>query len=121
MERDFLLSRLTIALLAVVILVALGHLASASVSAMDTLGHRIDSGMVKIGDFASTESTRHADDHCDHEHESAECSPCPTCSGGLPPTPIEDSSIVASVRLLAVPSHYDDVVPNGIRRPPRSA
>ena len=71
------------------------------------------SGLVTAAD------THHGDEDAGHHHESVQCSHCPSCSGALPYAPALDCEDVVMVRALAIPWNYDDVVPDGIRRPPR--
>jgi len=109
---------LAIALCAIVLPVVLGILSFATTPATDAAGRSIES-MVIGSHLVTVGDSRHSDDDCGHDHESAECSPCSSCSAGLPsmtgPTPV----VMIISRVLILDSHYDDVVPEGIRRPPR--
>ncbi len=73
----------------------------------------IGSGHITVGE------TRHSDHSCRHDKKATDCSPCPSCSGGLPSGAGEDSEVMTIVRTPVFRSHYDDVVPVGIRRPPK--
>ena len=98
------------ALLAVLVLLGLGTDSDAGgIAAEVTMG----SDLVTVGDI------RHSSETCGHDHKSADCSPCPSCSGALPFTAGEDFEVISVVRASIRPSHYADVVPRGIRRPPR--
>ncbi len=73
----------------------------------------IGSGHITVGE------TRHSDHSSRHDQKAAEYSPCPSCSGGPPSRAGGDSDVMTIVRSPVFRSHYDDVVPVGIRRPPK--
>ena len=109
---------LAITLCAIALLAVLGTLSFDIASATDTTGHAVES-KVTGSDLVTVGSNRHSDDDCGHDHESAECSPCSSCSAGLPSTTGPDPDVTIIVRAPVLQSHYDEVVPGGIRRPPR--
>ena len=82
-------------------------------------GHSIESAVAMGSDLVGAGNTRLSDENCGRDHKSAECAPCPSCSGALPSTAAGNSQVILLVRTLIVQSHYDDVVPSGIRRPPK--
>ena len=60
-------------------------------------------------------------EHCKLHHLSSQGSPCPSCAGALPPTIGQNADEPVTAENEAIEPHYDDVVPTGIRRPPRSS
>lgn len=112
-------NHLAIALCAGLLLAVSGNLGFGMASETGGAGHGIESTATMGNDFVTAGDTRHGDDNCGLDHESPECSPCPSCSGALPSTAAGDSDVIAIVRAPIFQSHYDDVVPRGIRRPPK--
>ena len=105
-------------LCAFVLPVILGIFSLDTASATDAAGRAVGSTMMK-GDLVTVENSRHSHDDCGHDHESPECSPCSSCSAGLPSITGLTPDVMIVLRASAFKSHYDDVVPEGIRRPPR--
>jgi hypothetical protein len=112
-------NRLAIALCASVLLAVLASLGIGSVSATGGGERNIQAEVTMGSDLVTVGHTLHASLSCGHDHKSADCSPCPTCSGALPFTVGGDSNVRTLVRAPLLQSHYDGVVPTGIRRPPR--
>ena len=56
----------------------------------------------------------------DRRYLSAECSPCSSCSTVLPSTMGPPPNVMTALRVSVLKSRYNDVVPEGIHRPPRS-
>lgn len=107
-----------IALCAIVLPMVLGIFASGMASATDAANHAVES-TVMGSDLVTVGDNRHNDDDCGHGHDSTECSPCSSCSAGLPSTTRPSPDVMIVLRVPVFRSHYDDVVPGGIRRPPR--
>jgi len=106
-------------LCAVVMLAALAIFGFAPTSATELPGHGIEAVVTMGSDLVSVNDTRHSDEDCGHDHKSAECPPCPSCSGAVPSTADEDSHVVAIVQAPLIQSLYHGVVPSGVRRPPK--
>ena len=106
----------SIALCAAVLLALLGNIGFGTTGGA---GHGIESAVMMGSGLVTVGDTRHSDDTCGRDHTSAECAPCPSCPGALPSTAAGDPDVMMLVRTLVLQSHYDDVVPRGIRRPPR--
>ena len=106
------------ALCAFGLLVVLGIFSLDTASGTDAAGRAVGSTMME-SDLVTVEDSRHNHDHCGHDHESPECSPCSSCSAGLPSITGPTPEVMIVLRASAFNSHYDDVVPEGIRRPPR--
>lgn len=112
-------NQLVIVLATAVLLVVLANPGFGMASATGGTGHGIESAVAMGSDLVGAGNTRLSDDNCDRGHKSAECAPCPSCSGALPSTAAGNSQVILLVRTLILQSHYDEVVPSGIRRPPR--
>ena len=112
-------NQLAITLWAALLLAVLGSLGFGMASATGGTGHGIESAVAMGSDLVGAGNTRLSDENCDRDHKSAECAPCPSCSGALPSTAAGNSQVILLVRTLIVQSHYDEVVPSGIRRPPK--
>jgi hypothetical protein len=112
-------NQLAITLWAALLLAVLGNLGFGMASATGGTGHSIESAVAMGSDLVGAGNTRLSDDNCGRDHKSAECAPCPSCSGALPSTAAGNSQVILLVRTLILQSHYDDVVPSGIRRPPK--
>ena len=112
-------NHLAIALRAAVFLVVAGILGVVLSQATGDYGHSVEAEVTIGNDLVPFGDTRHRDGNCNHDHKFTECSPCPSCSGALPSPAERDCDILAIVRVPVFQSHYDDVVPRGIRRPPR--
>jgi len=110
---------LAIALCAAVLLAVLGDLGVVISPATGDYGRSVETDLTIGSELVTFGDTRHRDGNCDHDHKSTECSPCPSCSGALPFMAGEDPGVIALVRAPLLQSHYDGVVPRGIRRPPR--
>jgi len=109
---------LAIILCAILLPIALGTFGFGMASATDSARHTVES-KVTGSEFVTVGDTRHSDDDCGHDHESAECSPCSSCSAGLPSITGPTSDVTIVLTASALKSHYDGVVQEGIRRPPR--
>ncbi len=112
-------NQLAITLWAALLLAVLGNLGFGMASATVGAGHSIESAVAMGSDLVEVGNTRLSDDSCGRDHKSAECAPCPSCSGALPSTAAGNSQVILLARTLLLQSHYDDVVQSGIRRPPR--
>jgi hypothetical protein len=108
-----------IALGTAVLLAILANLGFGMASAPGGAGHDVKTAVAMGSGLITVGNTRHSDHGCRHDKKAADCSPCPSCSGGLPSGPGGDSEIMTIVRTPVFRSHYDDVVPVGIRRPPK--
>lgn len=106
-----------LALCAAAILVALAMAGFGTTSV--TLDTQSTVGTVESTGSIHVDDTRHTLDDCGHDHESAECSPCPSCSAVALTAAESGPDINMAARVPSLQSHYDDVVPTGIRRPPR--
>jgi hypothetical protein len=107
-----------VVLCAIVLAVVLGSLGFGTTSTTDAARHAFES-TVMGSDLVTVGDSRHSDDDCGHDHKSAECSPCSSCSAGLTSITGPTPDVMIVLRASALESHYDDVVPEGIRRPPR--
>ena len=112
-------NHLVIALGTAVLLAVLANLGFGMASATGGAGHGIESTLAMGSDLVTVGNTRLSDDNCGQDHKSAECTPCPSCSGALPSTAEGDPDVMMLVRSPVLQSHYDDVVPMGIHRPPK--
>ncbi len=109
---------LVIALGTAVFLAVLANLGF-GMAATGGTGHDVEAAVAMGGGHLTVGETRHSDHGCRHDIKAAECSPCPSCSGGLPSGAGGDPEVMTIVRTPVFRSHYDDVVPVGIRRPPK--
>lgn len=106
------------AVCALVLPVVLGIFSLDAASATDATGGAVGSTMME-SDLVTVEDSQQSHDDCGHDHESPECSPCSSCSAGLPSTTGPSHDFMIVLRAPVFRPHYDDVVPDGIRRPPR--
>lgn len=106
------------ALCAFVLPVVLAIFSLDAASATDATGRTVGSTMME-SDLVTSEDSRHSHDDCGHGHESPECSPCSSCSAGMPSATGPTPDVMIVLRASALKAHFDDVVPEGIRRPPR--
>ena len=112
-------NHLVIALGTAVLLAVLANLGFGMASATGGTGRDIEAAVTMGSGLVTAGETRHSDRGCRHDQESAECSPCPSCSGALPSRSGGDSNVIAIVLAPVRQTHHDDVVPKGIRRPPK--
>lgn len=110
--------RLAITLFAIVLAAAPDTLGVGVASATDAAASAVESKAVG-SHLVTVEDTRHSHHDCGYDHESAECSPCSSCSAGLPSTTGPSPDVMIVLRAPVLKLLYDDVVPGGIRRPPR--
>ena len=115
------LNHLAIALWAALLLAVVGNLGFGMASAASEHGNGdgYQSAVAMGSDLVTVGNTRLSDDDCSRDHKSAECAPCASCSGALPSTTAGDPGVILLDRTLILQSHYDDVAPSSIRRPPR--
>ncbi len=111
-------NQLAIALGTAVLLAVLANLGF-GMAATGGTGHDIEAAVAIGSGHISVGETRHSDHDCRHDQKATECSPCPSCSGGPPSGAGGDSDVMTIVRTPVFRFHYDDVVPVGIRRPPK--
>ena len=109
---------LAITLCAIVFLMVMGSLRFGIASAADATGRAVES-KTSASDIITMGDTHRIYDDCSLGHESAECSPCSSCSADLPSTTRQGSAGTIIVRAPTLQSHHDGVVPSGILRPPR--
>jgi hypothetical protein len=110
--------RLASVLFAIVLPMVLSMVSFAAASATDAGGRAVEP-MVVDRDLATLGVSQHDDDDCGHDHESAECSPCSSCSTVLPSRMGPPPNVMTTIRVSVLKSHYNDVVPESIHRPPR--
>lgn len=110
---------LAITLCAAILLTLVSFLGFGTASATDVVGHDVESTLTMDSDLITANGTRHSDDDCGHDHQSSECSPCPTCSGALPFMENQGSTGKAIDQEPLPQPRYAGIVPKGIRRPPR--
>lgn len=110
--------RLASVLFAIVLSMVLSMVSFAAASATDAGGRAVEP-TVMDRDLVTLGANQHDDDNCGHDHESAECSPCSSCSTALPSTMGPPPNVITTLGVSVLKSHYDDVVPEGIRRPPK--
>ncbi len=111
-------NQLAIALGTAVLLAVLANLGF-GMAATGAAGHDVQAAVAIESVQLTVGETRHSDHSCRHDQNAAECSPCPSCSGGPPSRAGGGSDVMTIVRTPVFRSHYDDVVPVGIRRPPK--
>jgi hypothetical protein len=104
---------------AALLLAVLGDLGFGMVPATTGTGHGIEATLTMASDLVEVGSTGLRDIDCGRDHESAECTPCPSCSSALPSTAAGNLQATLLVRTPLLQFHNDDVVQRGIRRPPR--
>jgi hypothetical protein len=114
-------NRPAIALAAAVLLVVLANLGfgMTATAATSGAGHDIEAAVAMGSGLVTAGETRHGDPDCRDDQKSAECSSCPSCSGAPPSRAGGDSEVMKIVPAPMFRCHYDDVVPMGIRRPPK--
>lgn len=111
---------LLVALCGALILAVVGNVALDVFSDTDAIGSEREVHATTASDLTASVDARHGDEECGHDHKSSECSPCPSCFASLAFTMGPDTRPGNIARAAIPSSHYDDVVPTGIRRPPRS-
>ena len=104
-----------------VLLVVLANLGfgMTATTATSGAGHDVEAAVAMGSGHATVGGTRNSDHSCRHDQKTAECSSCPSCSGAPPSRAEGDSEVMKIVRTPVFRSHYHDVVPVGIRRPPK--